>query len=188
LKITPLEIKGAFIVENEFLNDSRGKFRELMKISDFKNFKNFKNWEQNNLSISKKNAIRGIHFSNGNNLQHKLVTCVSGSIRDFVIDIRTGSPTFGKFCEVKLNSEYGNSIFIESGLGHAFLSETDNSIVSYLLTSEYDPVTEFAINPFDPNINIGWDVLTSFVSEKDINAPNLIELRDSNKLPYYFIT
>ena len=181
-------MQGAFILENKFLNDNRGKFRELMKISDFKNFKYLKNWAQNNLSISNKNTIRGIHFSNGTNLQHKLVTCISGSIRDFVVDIRTGSPTFGKFCEIKLNSDLGNSVFIESGLGHAFLSETENSIVSYLLTSEYDPVTEFAINPFDPDINIGWNTSAYFISEKDRNAPNLIELKDSNKLPNYFIT
>lgn len=158
-----------------------------MKISDFKNFKNFKNWEQNNLSISNRNTIRGIHFSNSTNLQHKLVTCISGNIRDFVVDIRTGSPTFGKFCEVKLNSDSGISVFIESGLGHAFLSETENSIVSYLLTSEYDPVTEFAINPFDPDINIGWNTSAYFISEKDRNAPNLFELKASNKLPNYFI-
>jgi dTDP-4-dehydrorhamnose 3,5-epimerase len=158
-----------------------------MKVSDFKNFKHFKNWAQNNLSISNKNTIRGIHFSNGANLQHKLVTCVSGSIRDFIVDIRNGSPTFGKFCEVKMNSDNGISVFIESGLGHAFLSETENSIVSYLLTSEYDSVTEFAINPFDPDINIGWNVSNNFISEKDRNAPNLIELKDLNKLPNFFI-
>ena len=175
LSIRPLKITGAYVLEGELFNDSRGVFRELMKMSDLKCIDNLAPWVQNNVSISNKNSIRGIHFSSSINKQNKLISCLNGSIRDFIVDIRKGSPTFGDFCEITLHSHTASSVYIEGGLGHAFIAQNDNCVVSYLLSSEYNPNSEFGINPFDPTININWGVSSYHISEKDKNSPDLNE-------------
>jgi dTDP-4-dehydrorhamnose 3,5-epimerase len=185
LDIRPLKIQGAFILEGKIFTDNRGVFRELMKVSDMKGIKSLTPWLQNNVSVSNKNSIRGIHFSTSINKQNKLVSCLNGSIRDFVVDVRQDSPTFGDFCEVTLDSNSAKSIYIESGLGHAFIALTDNCVVSYLLSSEYDPKNEFGINPFDPVISIDWDLSSYHISEKDEKSPNLNELLVNGMLPKY---
>jgi dTDP-4-dehydrorhamnose 3,5-epimerase len=185
LNIRPLGIKGAYALEGEFFYDSRGVFRELMKMSDLSSIDGLMPWVQNNVSVSSKNSVRGIHFSTSVLKQNKLVSCLNGSIRDFIIDIRESSPTFGSFCEVKLQSEVATSVYLESGLGHAFVALTDNCVVSYLLSSEYDPVNEFGINPFDPALKIDWNLSSYQISEKDRNLPSLGDALLSGILPKY---
>lgn len=185
LSIRPLKIEGAYILEGEFFHDSRGMFRELMKFSDLKSIKCLLPWVQNNVSISNRNTIRGIHYSTGPVKQNKLVTCLNGSVRDFVVDVRRNSPTFGNFCEVQLNSSIPNSLFIEGGLGHAFLAQTDNCIVSYLLSSEYNPKNEFGLDPFDLDININWDVTDFLISDKDVDSESLKEALLNRRLPNF---
>ena len=173
MKITPLNIKGAFLLEGELFTDNRGGFRELMKFSELKNIENLLPWVQNNVSVSNKNSIRGIHYSLDLHPQHKLISCLNGKIRDFVVDIRQDSPTFGQFLEITLNSNEPTSVYIEGGLGHAFIAETENCVVSYLLTAEYNASKEYAVNPFDTTININWNVSNYHISEKDSQSPSL---------------
>lgn len=183
MKITPLKIKGAFVLEGTLFNDNRGFFRELMKVSNLSYIENLLPWVQNNVSVSKENTIRGIHYSLAVSPQHKLISCLNGRIRDFVVDIRQGSPTYGQFIEVVLNSNEATSVYIESGLGHAFIAETDNCVVSYLLTSEYNANEEYVVNPFDTTININWNVSSYHASEKDINSPDLHVAKKIGILP-----
>jgi dTDP-4-dehydrorhamnose 3,5-epimerase len=185
LNIKPLKIEGAYLLEGEFFNDSRGVFRELMKFSELTSIKHLAPWVQNNVSISNKNTIRGIHFSANATKQNKLVSCLNGSIRDFVVDVRKNSPTFGKFCEVQLRGEVPKSLFIEGGLGHAFIAQTDNCIVSYLLSSEYNPKDEFGLNPFDPDIKIDWGGSDYIISEKDKGSESLNEALTGGYLPNF---
>jgi dTDP-4-dehydrorhamnose 3,5-epimerase len=185
LNIRPLGIKGAYALEGEFFSDSRGQFRELMKMSDLHSIDGLLPWVQNNVSVSSKNSIRGIHFSTSVLKQNKLVSCLNGSIRDFIVDVRAASPTFGSFCEISLNSEVATSIYLESGLGHAFVALTDNCVVSYLLSSEYDPINEFGINPFDPTLRINWNLSSFQISEKDRVLPSLSEALLGGLLPKY---
>ena len=175
IEITPLKIEGSFLIENSFFNDNRGSFRELMRSSQLSSISNGLPWVQSNLSVSKLNTIRGIHFSKSDVLQNKLVSCVSGKILDFVIDIRPESPTYRQFCEIELDSNYPTSVFISGGLGHAFLAKRENSVVNYLLSSEYNPDAEFGINPFDTDININWGADDFILSDKDRAAPSLNE-------------
>jgi dTDP-4-dehydrorhamnose 3,5-epimerase len=183
MKIMPLKIKGAFLLEGKLFNDNRGFFRELMKVSNLNNIENLLPWVQNNVSVSNKNAIRGIHYSLDTSPQHKLISCLNGRIRDFVVDIRQDSLTYGQFSEVVLNGNEPTSVYIEGGLGHAFIAETDNCIVSYLLTSEYNPNSEFVINPFDATININWNVSKYHISEKDSKSPSLDSAKRAGRLP-----
>jgi dTDP-4-dehydrorhamnose 3,5-epimerase len=175
LKITPLKISGAFLIENDIFNDTRGSFRELMRFSQLSDLTKGLPWTQNNLSISKLNTIRGIHFSKSEVPQNKLVSCVSGKILDFVVDVRPESPTYQKFCEIELTSNLATSVFITGGLGHAFIAKSEDSIVNYLLSSEYNPDTEFGINPFDKKIGIDWGVTEFVISDKDSTAPSLTD-------------
>jgi dTDP-4-dehydrorhamnose 3,5-epimerase len=108
--------------------------------------------------------------------QAKLVTCIYGRIRDFVVDVRKNSPTFRKWVSIDLVAGDGKSIFIEEGLGHAFQATGENSTISYLLSSTYDPKNEVSINPLDHTIGINWPISNYILSDRDSNAPMLDEL------------
>jgi dTDP-4-dehydrorhamnose 3,5-epimerase len=121
MKVTPLGIEGAWLIEARTYPDERGLFREWY-VSDLSEFSDIPYFEikQANTSVSSKGVIRGIHYSNVQDGQSKLVTCTFGSILDAIVDLRKDSKTFGKSLTVELNSNSGKSIFISRGLGHAF--------------------------------------------------------------------
>lgn len=140
---------------------------------------------QANLSESKKSVVRGIHYSMSTKGQAKLVTCVIGEIKDFVVDIRPNSETYGKYTSVNLKGGDGQAVLIASGLGHGFVSIAESSVVSYLVTSPYSPNEEFAINPIDPEIGIDWGVPIGeiIMSQRDREAKSLHECMTAGNLP-----
>lgn len=158
LELKSLGISGAFLISTDVHSDNRGSFREIFRAGPLHTVlgENFE-VRQQNLSISNKGVIRGIHYTNSRNGQAKLVTCVHGSILDVVIDLRVDSPTFKSWKAVKLVAGDTKSIFIKSGLGHAFLSLEDLSVVTYLTSEEYSPDSELSISPFDPDIGIQFE-------------------------------
>ena len=173
MKVTPLAIAGAWIIESPVYQDDRGIFREWFKPEALKaNGVPALEVRQANTSISKKGVIRGIHYSPEINGQTKFVTCTSGSVLDVVVDLRPGSMTYGDHIEVELSESLGKCIYISSGLGHGFQSLADKSVVTYLLDKEYSPTNEFGINPVDPELNIRWPLLDFYISEKDRTADN----------------
>ena len=176
-EITPLGIIGAWLYQSDVHGDSRGYFTEWFKNELVQSVigREFK-IAQANISSSKKGVVRGIHFSIAKEGQSKWVTCISGRIIDFVIDIRPNSPTFKKWVSVDLSEASGKSVFIGEGLGHAFIAMEDASKISYLLNSPYSPSDEFAINPKDPEIAIEWPLEELFFSPKDESAPYLKDL------------
>jgi dTDP-4-dehydrorhamnose 3,5-epimerase len=186
MKLTPLDIEGVWLAESQVWSDDRGFFREWFKCEEIKNVtrKDFK-VEQANISLSSAGTLRGIHYSMAPQGQAKWVTCVSGTIQDVVVDIRSDSPTFGKWIEVELSGDSGKAVFISEGLGHGFLALEDNTSVAYLASSPFSPKNEFEINPLDQKIGINWEIDLSLlkISEKDKNAPNLSECLDQGKLP-----
>ena len=183
--IVPLSISGAWLIKANRFPDDRGWFQEWFKQSVFEeatglNFTPV----QTNISKSAAGSIRGIHYSTAPLGQGKLVTVMEGSIDDVVIDVRPSSPTFGKWEKVRLSSETGDSVLISPNLGHAFQALADNTIVSYMVTAEFNPIAEKGISPFCPILNIEWDpAITPLVSPKDIEAPNLLDQQKSNDLP-----
>lgn len=140
---------------------------------------------QSNTSVSKRGALRGIHFSVAPGGQAKWVTCLSGSILDCVVDLRENSPTFGESKFVELSAKSPQAIYIGPGIGHAFLSLEDESLVNYLLNSPYDPGLELAVNAFDPTLNIRWPKMDYILSEKDPEAIDLQTVIANGKLPKY---
>jgi dTDP-4-dehydrorhamnose 3,5-epimerase len=184
MEIQKLSISGSWQTYSPLINDSRGVFKELFKQStNVENTNLHLKVAQTNLSISKKGVIRGIHYSLNPLAQWKSISCISGSILDIVVDIRFDSPTFGSYEEVELNDTNGKSILIQGNLGHAFQALTDNAIVLYNLSSEYIPEFENEINPLDELININWPISEQIFSEKDFNAPSLLEKYKIAALP-----
>jgi dTDP-4-dehydrorhamnose 3,5-epimerase len=186
MKATSLSIDGSWKIEFERFDDNRGFFYESFKEEDFKTNigRNF-NIKQTNTSSSSKGSVRGIHFAMIPPSQAKLIQCQRGSIKDFVIDIRTGSPTFGKFEVVELSENSASAVFIEEGLAHAFVALENNTVVTYYVTEKYNPEREKGINPFDKTLNIKWPDLELVLSEKDKKAGALEELKEDGLLPSY---
>jgi len=186
MKLTPLEIEGAWFADSPIWNDERGFFREWFKSKDINQDlgRNF-NVAQANISSSEKGSLRGIHYSLAPGGQAKWITCLSGSIKDVIVDIRPTSKTFGKWLAVELSGNTGHSLLIGEGLGHGFLSLEENSLVAYLLTSEFSPNEEHGIDPLDKNVGIEWglDLSMMKISQKDRGAPGLFEQLQRGKLP-----
>jgi dTDP-4-dehydrorhamnose 3,5-epimerase len=186
MKLTPLGIKGVWLAESPIWSDDRGFFREWFKSEQIKNAtgRDF-GTEQANISLSSTGTLRGIHYSIAPRGQAKWITCVSGSIKDVIVDIRSNSPTFGKWIEVELNGDSGQAVFISEGLGHGFLALQDNTAVAYLVSTPFSPTDEFEINPLDEKIGINWGMnLNNLkISDKDKNAPTLAEQMKNGKLP-----
>ncbi|RFA15240.1 dTDP-4-dehydrorhamnose 3,5-epimerase [Subtercola boreus] len=132
---------------------------------------------QANVSVSRKGVVRGIHFADVPLGQAKFVTATHGAVLDYVIDLRVGSPTFGRWDAVLLDSEHHRSVYIAEGLGHAFVALTDDATVSYLVTDTFDALKEHAINPLDPEIALAFppEAGAPVLSPKDLEAPSLAE-------------
>jgi dTDP-4-dehydrorhamnose 3,5-epimerase len=190
MKISKLSISGAYLAELDIHQDDRGKFYEWFRRDKVEQETKFSfPVMQANTSISNRGVIRGIHYSLHPQGQAKWITCTQGSILDVIVDIRPNSPTYRHYITVELNALQGLAIFIESGLGHAFLSLDENTIVSYLLSSPYSPNHEYEINPMDPDLDIKWDLeglglKHPVISLKDFQAPSLIIQEVSGLLPF----
>jgi len=183
MKVTPLAIAGAWLIESPVYPDDRGIFREWFKLEELKEFgvPAFK-VRQANTSISKRGVIRGIHYSPEIAGQTKLVTCTSGLVLDVIVDLRPGSITYGDHLEVELSENLGKCVYISSGLGHGFQALEDKSVVTYLLDKEYSPNNEFGINPVDPNLSIKWPLLDFYISEKDRTSANFNRIKKGEDL------
>lgn len=152
-----MNIKGAWVHTPIRHNDERGRFEEQFKLSQIESeLRRTFHVKQVNQSVSNKGVIRGIHYTDSSEGQAKYISCQKGAIWDVVVDLSEGSPTYGQWDAVELSEENGLSVFISEGLGHAFLSLENGSVVNYLCTSEYDPTTERIIHALSPKLAIDF--------------------------------
>lgn len=188
MELTPLGIEGAWLAQSAVWSDERGFFREWFKSADIKNAtgRDF-GVEQANISLSSRGTLRGIHYSIAPRGQAKWITCVSGSIKDVIVDIRLESKSFGQWIEVELTGGSGKAVFISEGLGHGFVALEDNTTVAYLVSTPFSPTEEFEINPLDEEIGVNWGLKETElkISEKDRIAPSLKTLKNIDQLPRY---
>lgn len=188
-----LSVPGSWEITPKQFGDDRGVFLEWFKQATFTEATGRSlDLQQANYSVSAAGVLRGIHFADVPPGQAKYVTCVSGSVLDVVVDLRVGSPTFGQWDAVLLDTVDRRGIFLSEGLGHGFLALEDNSTVVYLCSTGYNPEREHEVHPLDPAIGIDWPTagpdghaLAYELSAKDQAAPTLAEARDSGRLPTF---
>lgn len=186
MNITPLAIEGAWVASSQVFSDARGSFCEWFKRDEILSTTGLLfSPEQANLSESRDGVVRGIHYSLAKAGQAKWIICVSGAIKDVIVDIRPSSPTFGQHVAIELKSGSGQAVLIGSGLGHGFVALSDPSIVAYLVSSPFSPTEEFEINPLDPEIGIDWGRSHTelLLSPKDFAAPSLSTRHREGRLP-----
>ena len=184
MKFQPLGINGAWLIESEVFEDERGTFREWFKSDEIQKATGIDfSVAQANVSSSKNGVIRGIHFSVAPGGQAKWVTCTYGRILDVIVDIRPNSSTYKKVEYIELHGTTARATLIGQGLGHGFFSLEDNSVVSYLLSSPYEPNLELGINPFDKELDITWPNIDGEISDKDKSAKSLDQLQQLGLLP-----
>jgi dTDP-4-dehydrorhamnose 3,5-epimerase len=187
MDIRALKIDGAFEITPRQFPDGRGVFLESFRGDRLAGAIGHRlDIIQTNVSVSSAGAVRGVHYADVPPSQAKYVTTLAGSFIDYVIDIRVGSPTFGAWDSVLLDTVDRRAIYLSEGLGHAICALEDDSTVMYLCSATYDPAREHAINPLDPEI--GLDLphgITPILSAKDAAAPTLSQATERGLLPLY---
>lgn len=189
MKVIKTAIADVLIIESDVFGDSRGYFFENYSQKKFNELVRPIEFVQDNESKSKYGVLRGLHFQKGKYAQSKLVRVIKGRVLDVAVDIRKGSPTFGKHVAVELSEENHRQVFIPRGFAHGFLALSEEAIFQYKCDNFYTPQAEGAIAWNDPDIGIDWQlpVRDIILSEKDKRHPKLkdvVDLFDYN-VDYY---
>ncbi len=178
---------GAWVLEPKVFPDERGTFHEWYRGEEFREATGYGlSLAQANCSVSRRGVLRGVHFADVPPGQAKYVTCVRGTVLDVVVDLRTGSPTFGRWDAVRLGDGTHHAVFLAEGLGHAFMALSDDATVVYLCSTGYAPEREHGVHPLDADLGIDWpEGVTPVLSPKDAEAPSLAEAERTGLLPSY---
>jgi dTDP-4-dehydrorhamnose 3,5-epimerase len=171
MDVITTKIEGLLILKPKVFADNRGSFFESFNLKLFQEITNSNvSFVQDNISVSKKNVVRGLHFQAPPFAQGKLVSVLNGKALDVAVDIRKNSTTYGQHLAVELSFENGLMLWIPEGFAHGFSALEDNTIFSYKCTNYYHKPSEGAIIYNDPSLNINWGVSQEIVSEKDLQA------------------
>ncbi len=171
-KFVPLEIPEVTLIKPTEYKDKRGYFFELYKYSKFVNITN-NFFIQDNVSKSKKNVLRGLHYQRQPFTQAKLITVFKGKIMDVAVDIRSNSSTYKQYVSVILDDKSKSILYIPKGFAHGFLTLSEEAIIFYKNTNEYSQKHEGGIIWDDPEINIEWPINNPILSQKDSQLPKL---------------
>jgi len=181
MKIRELGLKGVKEIIPQRFGDERGFFSETYNQAAFQEAGLPANWVQDNHSLSsQKNVLRGLHFQTEPFAQDKLVRVVSGEIFDVAVDIRKGSPDYGKWVGLTVSAKLGNQILIPKGFAHGFLTLAENVEVEYKVSAPYSPQNDCSILWNDPAIGIDWPFGGDpILSKKDKEAALLGEVENN---------
>lgn len=186
VRVRELGIAGAVEFTPRQFDDERGLFAEWYRFDSLAEVIGHPlDLRQANVSVSHRGVVRGIHFADVPPSQAKYVTVMQGAIIDYVIDIRVGSPTFGRAEAVPLDSVDRRALYIAEGLGHCFVALDDNTVVSYLTSEVFTPEREHGITPMDESIGLVYPFPRHelVLSPKDLDAPSLLEAERRGLLP-----
>jgi dTDP-4-dehydrorhamnose 3,5-epimerase len=172
VKITPTQIPDVLVIESAIIRDDRGFFAEVYseKVLAASGFR--AHFVQDNVSRSRKGTLRGLHYQIEPHGMGKLVRVLRGSVFDVAVDIRRGSPSFGKWVGRTLTLENGEGLWIPPGFAHGFLALEDDTLLLYKCTAMHTPDAERAIHHADPELRIAWPLEPSLVAPKDLAAPS----------------
>ena len=174
MEVVQLAIAGALAITPREFRDDRGWFKEVFAATRYRAIGIEDAFVQDNLSMSSRGVLRGLH---GDPRMAKLVQVLRGSAFDVIADVRRESPTYMRWCAMKLDAEDHTQLFIPAGCLHGFLALEDRTLLSYKQTAEYDPSSEFGIAWNDPDLAIDWPLIGSapVLSPKDAANPTLRE-------------
>lgn len=173
------KLKEVVIVSPDTYEDERGFFRETYKASAFHDDGFIDDvFTQTNVSVSRQGVLRGLHYQRSPHQVSKLVSVASGKLFDVAVDLRSGSPTYGKWAGEILSQDNGRALYIPTGFAHGFLALEDNTVATYLMKGEYNAECDAGIRYDDPKINIPWVTfgLPLITSAKDKALPYLSEV------------
>lgn len=187
MRVRELSIAGVFEFSPKSFGDNRGVFTAPFQGDVFAEAVGHPlTLGQTNHSVSARGTIRGVHFADTPPGQAKYIYCPRGSMLDVIVDIRTGSPTFGEWVSVALDAHSYKAVYVPEGLGHGFVALEDDTAMSYLCSTGYNPGAERGITPLDPALDLPWPAsLEPILSEKDAKAPTLAEAEAAGMLPSY---
>ncbi len=178
MKYIQTEIAGLWIIEPKVLSDSRGYFMESFKQEVFNQNVGKVDFIQENESGSSRGVLRGLHYQLAPYSQAKLVRVIEGMVLDVAVDLRKGSPTFGKYMAVELSGQNKRQFYIPQGFAHGFHVLSERAVFTYKVDNPYMPSHERSLRFDDPQIGIDWQITDPenvILSEKDKNAPLLAE-------------
>ena len=176
------EIPGVWIIEPKIYTDARGYFFEAYKEREFEDSIGKVNFMQDNESCSTNGVLRGLHYQLEPYSQSKLVRVIQGRVLDVAVDIRKGSPTFGKYIAVELTGDNKRQLFISKGFAHGFYVMSENVVFTYKVDNPYAPQFERCICFDDPSICVNWQIEAGneiIISDKDRNAPLLSDAENN---------
>ncbi len=179
MKITETAIPGLIILEPQIFGDSRGYFFESYNREDFRLSTGLNvDFVQDNESLSSYGVVRGLHYQRGKDAQAKLIRVVSGEVLDVALDLRPGSPTFGKTFSVVLSGDNHRQVFLPRGLAHGFSVLSEKAQFLYKCDNYYAPQSAGGVYPFDPSLCIDWKIplRDAILSEKDKSGKLFSEL------------
>jgi dTDP-4-dehydrorhamnose 3,5-epimerase len=186
VQVRALSIEGLWEFTPVLRPDDRGVFLESFTSAAFTATVGHSfDLKQMNISVSRANTVRGIHFADVPRGQAKYIQCLSGRILDVVVDIRVGSPTFGQWDAVELDDETRSGLYVAEGLGHGFCALSESATIAYLCSEPYAPGREHGITPVDPALGLPWPDADLVLSPKDAAAPTLAVALEQGLLPSY---
>lgn len=179
MNIKKTDIEGLLIVEPRIFGDERGYFFESYNSGDFLEAGITNRFVQDNQSKSSYGVLRGLHLQRPPHAQAKLVRVLKGSIYDVAVDLRQGSPTYGKWFGLEISAENNLQLMIPRGFAHGFSVLSETAIVFYKCDELYHPESETGIKFDDPDLNIDWKLSADkiLVSEKDSKLPSFKEIK-----------
>ena len=169
--MTPTEIPAVILITSPIFRDNRGYFTEIFSRRDWNATGFADDFVQDNLSCSAKGTMRGLHYQIEPHSVDKFVRVLRGVVYDVAVDLRRGSPTFGKWVGRTLTANEGAAMWVPKGFAHGFVALEDNSLVYYKCTALWNAQSERSIAYHDPTLNIHWPVTPTIVSDKDASAP-----------------
>ncbi len=181
MEFEPLSIADVVLIKPKKIGDERGYFMETFRQSLFEQHAGAVEFKQENQSLSAyTGTVRGLHFQLAPRAQGKLVRCIAGAIYDVAVDIRVGSPTYGRYVAAELSAQNGHQLWIPAGFAHGFCTLQPSTEVSYKVTDYYSPDHDRGLRWDDPVIGIQWPDVTAdtILSAKDKAQPLLAELKE----------
>ncbi len=183
MRVLQTELDGVVVIEPKVYGDSRGYFLETWNQVRYVDAGLPAVFLQDNLSYSRRGVLRGLHFQNPN-AQGKLVYVLKGEVYDVAVDIRVGSPTYGRWTGQTLSEDNKRQLYIPAGFAHGFCVTSEDALFVYKCTTTYDAAAEGAVRWNDSEIGINWPQMTFELSDKDRGAPLLSEI-ERIRLPAY---